>query len=361
MRRVFFKHKYPHSFFISFMFNHHLKVLASDQSFTKSQIIGCDWDKLCTYAVDEGIASLYYPKLDSIKGDLPEHATQFFRKHYENALVFKDMSVQILKELQPELSKTGRIVLTQGLALSETVYHEPQCRSMGDIDLFLPDGNIDAVRRVFLDYGFKQFRDYKNVLEYKQIMIDLHEGLWGTDRFIQREYIIPGENISVIPGKLVPGFFLLSPKDLALHCAFHGVKHAFYKKIWLLDLLMLYDAGHFTPETHNRQEYILKYLVFEYLNKKGILSPSVFNNKEFCLSPLKKKIFDTLLQLDSPGIGQIELAFLCPSLSKCLNYLVAILIPPKRILQQMYGKFSYLELIIMRIWDLIKYAWKVFN
>ena len=128
------------------MFNHHLKVLASDRSFIKSQIGDIDWNELFNYAVDEGIASLYYPKLDSIKGDLPEHATQFFRKHYENALVFKDMSVQILKELQPELSKTGRIVLTQGLALSETVYHEPQCRSMGDIDLFLLTFNVKLAR-----------------------------------------------------------------------------------------------------------------------------------------------------------------------------------------------------------------------
>ena len=343
------------------MFNDHLKIIASDQFFNRSHFAGCNLDRLCDYAVENGVASLYYPKIENIKDTLPEHVTQFFRKHYENALVFKDMSVQILKELQPELSRTGRIVLTQGLALSETVYHEPQCRSMGDIDLFLPDGNIDAVRRIFLEYGFKQFRDYENVLEYKQVMIDLHQGLWGTDRFIQREYIIPGENISVTPSKLVPGFFVLSPKDLALHCAFHGVKHAFYKKIWLLDLLILYNAGYFTIDSHNRQEYILKYLVFEYLKNKGILSPSVFNSRNFQLSLLKKKIFNILLRIDSPGIGQVELAFLCPSLSMCLNYLVTILIPPRRILQQMYGKYSYLELFIMRIWDIVKYVGRMFK
>ena len=343
------------------MFNDHLKILASNQFFNKSHFAECNWDRFCDYAVDNGLASLYYPKLENIKDTLPEHVIQFFRKHYENALVFKDMSVQILKGMQPELSKIGRIVLTQGLALCETVYHEPQCRSMGDIDLFLPDGNIDAVRRIFLEYGFKQFRDYENVLEYKQVMIDLHEGLWGTDRFIQREYIIPEENSNVVPSKLVPGFFVLSPGDLALHCAFHGVKHAFYKKIWLLDLLMLYNAGYFTSEARKRQEYVLKYLVFEYLINRGMLSRGVFNNKYFHLSPFKKKIFNILLQIDSPGIGQLELAFLCPSLSSCMNYLVTILIPPRRILQQMYGKYTYIELIIMRIWDLIKYVGKVFK
>ena len=343
------------------MFKDHIPILASDQLFTKSQIGDCDWDKLFNYTVDNGIASLYYPKLESIKDGLPEHVTQFFRKHYENALIFKDVSVQILRELQPELSRTGRIVLTQGLALSETVYHEPSCRSMGDIDLFLPDGNIDAARGIFLDYGFQQFRDYKNVLEYKQIMIDLHEGLWGTDRFSQREYIIPEENVSILPGHLITGFSVLSPEDLALHCAFHGVKHAFYKKIWLLDILILYNAGSFTQKAHNRQECFLKYIVFGYLNKEGILSSAALDNKNFPLSPLRKKIFNILLKTDSPGIGQVELAFLCPTLGKSINYLTAVLIPPGRILRQMYGRRSYFELVVMRIWDLVKYAGKMFK
>ncbi len=342
------------------MFNDHITILASDQSFDKSQVNGIDWQKVCIHAVNEGTASLYYPKFDHVKDIIPESIIRFFRKHYENALIYKDISIQILNELQPALSNTGRVVLIQGLALTETIYQEPRCRSMGDIDLFLPDGNIDAVRRIFLEYGFKQFRDYKNVLEYKQIMIDLHEGLWGTDRFSQREYIIPEKNVTTIPSKLIQGFFVLCPEHLALHCAFHGVKHTFYKKIWLLDLLMLYNAGSFTSEADNRQEYVLKCLVFEYLVNRGILPSGVYNNTNYHLSPFTKRILKVASQLDRPGAGQVALAFLCPSLGKCMDYLGAIVMPPKQVLQQMYGKLSYPELAGNRIWDIIKYAGRVF-
>ena len=203
------------------MFNDYINILASDQSFTESHINGIDWQKLCIHAVNEGTASLYYLKFDNVKDIIPENVIQFFRKQYENALIYKDIALQILNELQPALSNTGRIVITQGLALTETVYHEPLSRSMGDIDFFLPDGNIDPVRKIFVEYGFTQYRDYENVLEYKQIMVDLHSGLWGTDRFRQREYIIPEKNVTSIPSKLIPGFFVLSPEHLALHCAFH--------------------------------------------------------------------------------------------------------------------------------------------
>ena len=147
------------------MFNDYIKLLASDQPFTESHVKGINWEKLCTHAVNEGTASLYYPKFDNVKDIIPENVIQFFRKHYENAFIYKDIALQILTELQPALSNTGRVVLTQGLALTETVYHEPLCRSMGDIDFFLPDGNIDLVRKIFIEYGFTQYRDYENVLE----------------------------------------------------------------------------------------------------------------------------------------------------------------------------------------------------
>jgi len=342
------------------MFNDHIKIFASDQLFTESQIKGINWEKLFTHVVNEGTASLYYPKFEHVKDVIPENIIRFFRKHYENALLYKDISIQILTELQPALSSTGRVVLTQGLALTETVYREPLCRSMGDIDLFLPDGNIEPARKIFIEYGFRKYRDYENVLQYKQIMVDLHTGLWGTDRFSQREYIIPRRNVTTIPSDLIPGFFILCPEHLALHCAFHGVKHSFYKKIWLLDLLNLYNAGYFSPEADNRQEYVLKYLVFEYLANREVLPSGVCNNTKYHLSQFTKRLLKAVSQLDRPGSGQVSLTLLCPSLGTFLEYLGVIVMPPKQILQQMYGKLSYPELFVMRFWDIVKYVVKLF-
>lgn len=341
------------------MFNDHLKILSSDKLFTESHISDIDWQKLCIHAVNEGTASLYYPKFDNVKDIIPESTNEFFRKHYENALIHKDIALQILKELQPALSNTGKVVITQGLALTETVYHEPLCRSMGDIDLFLPDGNISQVRNIFIEYGFTKYRNYVNVLEYKQIMVDLHAGLWGTDRFRQREYITPEQNITLIPSKLIPGFFVLCPEHLALHCAFHGVKHSFYKKIWLLDLLRLYNAGYFSAEAGNRQEYLLKYLVFEYLAHRGILSSHINNINKFYVSRFTRRLLKAVSRFSRPGSGQVALAFLCPTPGKCLEYLGAIIIPPKQILQQMYGRLPYPTLVSYRIWNIVKCAVRI--
>ncbi len=339
------------------MTNHFLKVLTSDRLFTAAHFKNIDWQKRCKQLRDDGIASLFYPKIESVKNNLPPDIVQFFRTCYENAIIFKDFTVQILKDIQPALSSTGTIVLTQGLALSETVYPEPMCRAMGDVDLFLPDGNMRRIRDIFLDYGFTPYRDYENVLEYNRIMVDLHEGLWGTDRFPQREYLIPRKNVEWQPSKLIPGFFVLSPEYLALHCAFHGVKHGFNKGIWDCDLVRLYNTGYLTPDVKNRQEYMIKFMAFEHLRQKKILPAQLTEKRKAYLSPFTGIAVRALVQRSSrPGFGQLLLAFLCPTFKTGLEYLIAIVIPQKRILQQMYGRSIYPVLVMKRVWNLMKYA-----
>ncbi len=343
------------------MFDHYLAVLASDQPFTEDHISSTtNWQVFCTRMINEGMASLFYPKLETVKDFLPEDVLGLFRSHYENAVIFKDFAVQILKDLQSDLASVGTVVITQGLALSETIYPEPLCRTMGDVDLFLPEGNMRRVRDVFLEYGFTPYRDYENVLEYNQIMIDLHEGLWGTDRFTQREYVIPRKNVSWRPSKLIPGFFVLSPDDLALHCAFHGVKHGFNKGVWDCDLVRLYNTGYLTPHAQNRQEYVLKYMTFSHLRFKKIL-PARLSEKNTChTSLLIRVIVDTLAKhSDRPGFGQVMLSFLCPSLTRWLHYMSAVIIPPKRILQQMYGRSVFVVLVMKRVWKLMNYGGRV--
>ncbi len=309
--------------------------------------------------INDGMASLIYPKLDLVKSFLPEDIVQLFRSHYENAIIFKEFAVQILKDLQPALTSVGTIVLTQGLALSETVYPEPMFRAMGDVDIFLPEGNMRRIREVFLDYGFVPYRDYENVLEYNQIMIDLHEGLWGTDRFTQREHIIPRKDVAWRPSRLIPGLSVLEPECLALHSAFHGVKHGFNKGVWDCDLVRLYNAGYLTPEAQTRQEYVLKYITFGHLRFKKILPVRLSEKNTYPIPiPVRAIVYMLVKHSDRPGFGQMMFSFLCPSLKTWLHYMGVILLPPKHILQQMYGRSIYPVLVLKRVFKLTKYAGK---
>ncbi len=341
------------------MLHQYIKIIASDQNFTREHFNHINWQRFSTQIVNAGIASLFYPKINEIRDFFPDHVIQFFRTHYENALIFKDFSLHILNELQPKLCDTGKIVITQGLALSEIIYNEPLCRSMGDIDIFLPDGNSEAVKRILKEYGFRYYRNYHNVLEYKQIMLDLHEGLWGTDRFIQRKHIIPERKIKLQPSSLIKGFHILCPEHLALHCAFHGIKHSFNKDIWNLDLFILHKLGHLTEEAHSRQEYILKSLTFKHLSNINLLPQISIDNKKYPLSPVVKKSIAIISQYNSrAGLGQIAFALMCPSLIKSFQYLFALFMPSKHILHQMYGKFPYPILIIIRLFHITKHAWR---
>lgn len=341
------------------MVHQYLKVIASDQNFNRNHFNHIDWDRFSSRIVFTGAASLFYPKISEIKDFIPDHIYQFFRTHYENALIFQDFALHILNELQQKLCDTGRIVITQGLALYETVYHEPLCRSMGDIDLFLPDGNSDAVKRILEEYGFRNYRNYNNVLEYKQIMLDLHDGLWGTDRFIQRNYIIPEYNIKLQPSSLIEGFHILCPEHLALHCAFHGIKHSFDKEIWDLDLAMLYNKGHLTEKTFSKQEHILKSLTFEHLYIIGMLPPIVPESNKYSPSlVMRKSIIILSRNIKRAGLGQITFSLMCSSFFKSVQYLFALFIPPKHILHQMYGTFPWPLLIVIRLFHIAKHIWR---
>ena len=193
-------------------------------------------------------------------------------------------------------------------------------------------------------------------------MIDLHEGLWGTDRFTQRETIIPVRRVAWLPSALVPGLYVLHPEHLALHCAFHGVKHGFNKAIWDCDLIRLYYAGFLTTTARSREEYLLKYITFNHLRGKKMLPVSIGDNKNFRIAPVVRGAVTLLVpHCNRPGFGQMLLTFLCPSLKTWLSYFVAILLPPRRILLQMYGRRPYGLLLIRRMIDLLKYSGKAFK
>jgi hypothetical protein len=280
------------------------------------------------------------------------------RRVYENSLLFKDYAVCSLKELAPALMEAGgRVVIIQGLALCDKIYQEPSIRPMGDVDLYFPDGSVNAAREAFLRNGFEHYGSYADVLCKKDLRFDLHEDLWGASRIARRRRCIPEISETFTESSLVPGFFIPSPTLLAVHSAYHSIKHSFSRMLWCRDLFLLYKAGYFNGIRLEDRSGTFPRIAIDHLRRKGLIENDI---AAFRLPCIKQKLFRILFSMpDTPGIGECALALSLPGFWNMVAYAAESCLPRKKILLEMYGKHSYLFLVVRRIFTLITYVFGI--
>jgi hypothetical protein len=328
-----------------------IKLLLSEP-FTENPFNQNGWEQFYKEIEVEGLAPAFHSHLQDAPF-VPEIVKNQARKKYEDALIFKDYCRCKLAELQPALSSTGRVVITKGLALCEKVYQEPDIRPMGDVDLYLPDGSLNQVKTILIKNGFCAYNNYNNVFFQKELYIDLHEDLWDSKRIPARKRIVSGLKESFIPSSNIPGYFIPSHELLALHTAYHCLKHGFSRKIWHLDLLLLYKAGYFnTVISAGESPFAL--FALEYLSHQGLLEGKGIINKG--MSNFRKSMLTSILDSKiKTGMGEIALALSGPSLIESIRYLFSSLFPGKEILKEMYGSHPYLMLLGRRIFEIAGY------
>ena len=225
---------------------------------------------------------------------------------------------------------------------------------MGDIDIYLPDGAINEVVAVFNKNGFSRYGSYENVLSNGKIHIDLHEDLWNARRIPSRRDIVSGISETFVPSSLIPGFFIPSPELLAVHTAFHCIKHNFSRLIWVLDLRLLYMAGYFTGITEGNDHPFAQYAL-EWLGVRGFIDVPFIQSSG--LSRIKRSLLNTVTGMrHKTGLGEIALALFCPSPAATIRYLATSFFPPEHILKEMYGNRPFLWLLLRRFFELFRYA-----
>ena len=284
---------------------------------------------------------------------LPEPVRLKSRASYEDALLFKDYAICCLKELQPALCRLGRVVIIKGLALCETIYREPSVRPMGDVDLYFPDGSIEEARNVFLTNGYTCLDAYRTVVCRGDLHVDLHEDLWDARRLPRRNGCIPGLAETFEESNLVPGFFIPSPSLLAVHSAYHAIKHCFSRKLWYLDIVLLHKAGYFKePITNPNSRMAL--IALDHCSRIGLITETFSRPPlAFYRSALLYALFS---MKESPGKGELALALTMPQLRDSLAYIADSLVPRKEILIEMYGNKSFVSLLMHRILVIFSYA-----
>ena len=314
-----------------------------------------EWESFYRCAVCEVLAPFVYLKLcDS--AFFPLRLLGEARQNYEDALVYKDFALCCLRDLREKLCVNGRVVVCKGLALCETIYREPLIRPMGDVDLFFPDGTIDDARRVLVDEGFLPFESYRNVVRRGELVFDLHEDLWGAGRVVFRKAVVPEIEETYMPSAIAPGYFIPGPHLLAAHTAFHCMKHVFSRKIWRLDLLMLYREGYFDDgAVISDPNSAVVLFALRHLYNEGLVENVPPEEKK--LPGLKKRLVQIILGCKkSTGLGEIVLALCCRSWLETFMYLASSCIPGKRVLQEMYGDLPYWRLLMRRFFKIVAYA-----
>jgi hypothetical protein len=213
------------------------------------------WEHFFSLIMHAGLGPAFYLQAKECPF-IPEPVRKKSRESYEDSLLFKDYAICCLKELQPALCRFGRVVIIKGLALCETIYREPFARPMGDVDLYFPDGSIDKTREVFLGNGYHCLDSYQTVVCKGELHVDLHEDLWDARRIPRRSSCVPDTTETFDPSSQVAGFYVPSPSLLAVHSAYHAIKHCFSRKLWYLDLILLYKAGYFKEPLIDRKSVV---------------------------------------------------------------------------------------------------------
>jgi hypothetical protein len=311
-------------------------------------------EKIVSDLSAHGMLSLLYPLLDNdMKHCFSSPCLEQLRTCHETCLLHKDIGVQLLTRLSPSLAYAVSMpVIIQGFALHEFLYREPLCRAMDDIDLYLPHADMRLVRDAFADAGCTHYRDYPNVLRYKNISFDLHESLWGEDRLPKRKWIAEGRERIFRKSTLVEGYYVLEPEAMATHCGFHALKHGFARKQWLLDCVLFYRHGYYE---RNRNDPIVE-TVLDYLETAApeCIDPERTRQPRKSIQRIVRK--KAVEYGAKEGMGECILALLCPHLRQTALYLKDAIMPPAPILRQMYGNHSIIVLVIIRIHSLLKIA-----
>jgi hypothetical protein len=307
------------------------------------------WHEWWPAIEEHGIASLLYPllkQIQSIPGDILEQS----RRACEDAAIHIDFAAQVLADLRSDLTGKGRVVILKGMALAELVYREPFIRSMGDVDLLLPDGTMESVTKTLARAGFEQYRGYPTNWRKGGLCFDLHEDIRDASRIPERDRGAPA--IDVIESTHFPGYHLLAPQSMAAHIAFHAVKHNMGRAVWWVDLLLCEKKGFIRKDDGKDFAAAVEGITLGYLADRNLETSAVSLKSKNLRG---RMLFRLFRDGDKPGLGELSLALSFSRWTQTIGYLQSSIIPQRKVLEEMYGKRPFPVLIAIRVSVMIGY------
>lgn len=190
-----------------------------------------DWDALVVLAESHGVLPLF---CRSLPGQLPAELVARYRSRWV-------LSLSLARELEGILGHFERhgveILPLKGPVLADLLYGEVSLRPSDDLDLLVRREEFSRAEALLAELGFEPASnadDYHRNFRRNGIFVELHfaiaspsaphfdlPGAWARARRLE----FHGHPIR-----------FLSPVDLVLYLALHGIKHRFARLIWVLDV-----------------------------------------------------------------------------------------------------------------------------
>lgn len=213
----------------------------------------------------QGVAPYAWHQLKAgeATGALPAELSQALRRAYYAAVADGELHEVELRDVLACLAGAGVTpVLFKGAALAHTVYPDPACRPMGDLDLWVTEAAMPIARAALVRAGYREHEKAERPLELQrntsgevplmgagagQGLVELH---WGTfaGEWLRRTAAVDEAEIRCrarvvqVAGREA---WTLSPEDAVLQLAVHfAVNHqmAYPGVRGLLDVRLLASA-----------------------------------------------------------------------------------------------------------------------
>ncbi len=210
-----------------------------------------EWERIYVQARSHGVAPLLYRTLiaDGVLADqqIVERFKTSYYQAFAQALFFHEEVKKISASLKP--TKTP-VMLLKGAYLAHSVYPDPGCRPMSDLDLLVPRDGLDVVEQTLVDLGYtRAFHSRAHnlahdcVLPYtlrrdKRKKIEIHWDLAppiGRTDNIKLSEIWQQAIVDRIAGYEA---LVMRPEDQLIFACAHlaSDKHCFDRLIWFCDI-----------------------------------------------------------------------------------------------------------------------------
>ncbi len=310
-----------------------------DPADVTARFAAVDGDDLLRRADAEGVAGILAEVLAGQDGRL----TVALRSRHHLIFAHGARTLEVLEGLGEAFAEAGlRAIVLKGAALLAGHYRQHLGRRpVSDIDLLVRRRELPAVAEVFSRLGL---RPLATRWRGDGIEIDLHTDLVRSELIGHRQsaYGFDREQVWNRSGPCLaggPALSVLPPELQILHLAVHGVKHAFGRWIWLVDLAGLLAAAR--PEVLTkaassvRAERALAYCILLLNRELGVETPLDKAPDLPEMTRLETEWLRLVAARRNPmGLGRIVAGFSIPGVVDRLAYWREVALPSAHTLRR---------------------------
>jgi len=219
----------------------HVKLALPDQEALQELARGpLDWDRVMAVAVRQGIVTLVFYHLNSLRPypPIPPRVLLKLEQIYRAAQLLGMRQRYEYARLVDALRLAGiTTILLKGLALREVIYPDPALRPSGDIDLLVPPDTVEQTEQILQGLGYipddkerprhwYRPETYHHLVPYRlpgrEVQVEIHWALAPPKANLQIAIEDLWQRAIVVQAAGRPAR-LLSPEDLLIHLSLHAL------------------------------------------------------------------------------------------------------------------------------------------